>query len=81
MKCVNNSNTAAFSAKDARLGSDEYGPRVSVPMMAAIDGMPPAYRALVNEYGYVDVYRALKRGIKPAQIVRAAAANGGLFVL
>jgi len=81
MRCLNNSNTAAFSAKKADIASPEYAVRVAAPVMEAIDRMPAAYRALVNEFGYVDVYRAWRADWQPAQIRRAAEKNGGLFVL
>jgi hypothetical protein len=49
--------TAMAAAKRVDLGSEEYVSRVATPIMNAVDGMPPAYRALVSEFGYVDVYR------------------------
>lgn len=79
MRCLNNSNTEAFRAKAAELGSAEYTERVAGPVMSAIDAMPPAYRALVNEFGYVDVYLAWRKGVKPAAII--AAAKDGMFKL
>jgi len=81
MRCLNNSNTAAFSAKKADIASPEYAASVAAPVMEAIDRMPAAYRALVNEFGYVDVYRAWRADWQPSQIRRAAEKNGGLFVL
>jgi hypothetical protein len=69
------------AAKRVDLGSEEYVSRVATPIMNAVDGMPPAYRALVSEFGYVDVYRVWRADWQPAQIRRAAERNGGLFVL
>jgi hypothetical protein len=81
MRCLSNSNTAGFTAKRAELASPEYAERVAAPVMQAIDRLPPDYRDLVNEYGYVDVYRAWRADWQPAQIRCAAERNGGLFVL
>jgi hypothetical protein len=81
MRCVSNSNTVIATAKRADLGSDEYVRRVAMPIMAAIDDMPSAYRDLVNEFGYVDVYRAWRADWQPGQIRHEAECNGGLFVL
>ena len=75
MRCLNNSNVAGFTAKAADLGSPEYTERVAGPVMQAIDTMPRAYRELVNEYGYVDVYRAWRKGMTP-QAIRDRAADG-----
>lgn len=79
MRALNNSEIPGFTAKRADLGSEEYTDRVASPVMDAIDRMPQAYRVLVNEYGYVDVYRAWKRGLSPSQIRQRAA--GGMFSL
>ncbi len=81
MRCLNNSNTAGFTAKRAPLASPEYAERVAMPVKTAIDAMPAAWRELVNLYGYVDVYRAWRAGWQPAHVRRAAERNGGLFVL
>jgi len=75
MRCLNNSEVPGYTAKRADIASDEYTTRVASPVMDAIDHMPKAYRDLVNEYGYVDVYRAWKRGWTPQQI-RQRATNG-----
>ncbi|WP_439392343.1 hypothetical protein ACRQ5Q_22370 [Bradyrhizobium sp. PMVTL-01] len=75
MRALNNSETAGFKAKRAELGSEEYSARVAQPVMNAIDSMPLAYRELLNEFGYVDVYRAWKRGWSP-QMIRDRVANG-----
>jgi hypothetical protein len=81
MRCLSNSNTSGFTAKRAALASDDYAARAAVPIMAAIDAMPAAWRALVNAYGYVDVYRAWRADWQPAQVRARAERNGGLFVL
>ena len=78
MRCLNNSNVPGFTAKAADIASPEYTERVAAPVMHAIDTMPKAYRDLVNEFGYVDVYRAWKRGWTVEMIRRAAV--GGVFV-
>ena len=51
-----------------------------VQSMAAIDAMPQAYRELVNEYGYIDVYRAWKRGYSP-QTIRERAQDGVFYTV
>jgi hypothetical protein len=82
MRCLSNSNTAGFTAKRAEMASEDYAKRAAMPIMDAIDRMPPAWRALVNAYGYVDVYRACRRtDWQPQQVRHAAERNGGLFVL
>ena len=75
MRALNNSEVPGFTAKRAEFGSEEYSERVASPVMNAVDQMPAAYRELVHELGYVDVYRAWKRGWTPAQI-RSRAADG-----
>lgn len=75
MRALNNSEVPGFTAKRAELASEEYSQRVAAPVMDAVDHMPLAYRNLVNEFGYVDVYRAWKRGLTPNQI-RQHARNG-----
>lgn len=75
MRALNNSEIPGFTAKQADLASEEYTKRVASPVMDAIDHMPKAYRELVNEFGYVDVYRAWRRGLTPNQI-RQHARNG-----
>lgn len=70
MRCLSNSEIPGFTAKEADIASPEYIKRVAGPVMNAVDDMPKAYREVVNEYGYVDVYRAWCRGISPAQIVQ-----------
>jgi hypothetical protein len=63
-----------FAPKDG-----DYKTLTAEPTMKAVDLMPPAYRQLVNEFGYVDVYRAWRRGYTP-QAIKSSAHNG-LFVL
>ena len=75
MRCLNNSNIPGFTQKAADIASPEYTERVAGPVMQAVDTMPRAYRALVNEYGYVDVYRAWRRGLSP-DAIRSAARDG-----
>lgn len=75
MRALNNSEVPGFKAKRADLGSEEYSQRVASPVMDAVDRMPFAYRQLVHDLGYVDVYRAWKRGWTPSQI-RSRAADG-----
>ena len=79
MRCLNNSEIPGFTAKQADLASPEYTERVAAPVMQAIDTMPRAYRVLVNEFGYVDVYRAWRKGMTPAAIM--ASAKDGTFRL
>ena len=75
MRALNNSEVPGFTAKCADLASEEYTERVAGPVVGAIDHMPRAYRELVNEYGYVDVYRAWKRGWTPEMIISRATAG------
>ena len=65
----------------AEPGSPEYQSLVAKPIMEAVDGMPPAYRTLVHDLGYVGVYRAWKKGWTVAMIQRVADLNGGRFEL
>lgn len=74
MRARNNSEVAGFQAR-ADLESPDYVDRVARPVMDAIDNMHPAYRELVNEFGYVDVYRAWRRGI-PIEVIRDRAKDG-----
>jgi hypothetical protein len=78
MRARSNSNTAGHVAK-ADPDSVEYRDRVAVPVMQAVDAMPVAYRALVDELGYVDVYRAWRRGLSVAAIRERA--RDGVMVL
>lgn len=77
---ANDSQREGFTPKVGP-GSPEYKTRVAEPTMQAIDAMPLAYRILVKEFDYVDVYRAWKRNISPDQIRARAIAQGGRFSL
>lgn len=72
------SNITGFKTK-AEPGDPDYPDRVAKPVMSAVDGMPAEFRACVHEYGYVDVFRAWRRGWTVDQI--RAAARDGRFVL
>ncbi len=80
MRARNNSSVEGFTPKASDHASDEYAALVAVPTMRAIDGMPSEYRALVQEFGYIDVYRAWRQGWSCAQI-RARSPDGLLFKL
>lgn len=80
MTAPNNSQTAQYTPH-AQPGSPEYKIRVAEVTMQAIDAMPKAWRELVHDFGYVDVYRAWKRGWTPAKVRAHAARNGGAFIL
>lgn len=69
MKARSNSNTATQTAK-ADPASREYREKVAVPTMEAVDRMPAEYRALVNEFGYVEIYQAWRARMKPEAIRR-----------
>jgi hypothetical protein len=60
-------------------GYSLYRKEVAMRIMTVVDSMPKPYRALVHEYGYVDVYRAWSRGWTPDRILRRVV--DGLFVL
>ncbi len=80
MRPLNNSNVPGqFMAKAAPLGSEEYATKVAKPVMGAVDEMPKEYRELVQDLGYVDVYRAWRKGWS-AQQIRGAVVDGR-FVL
>lgn len=57
----------------------DYAQRVAVPVMNAVDGLPPEYRAMVHEFGYVDVYRAWLHHVSPTEIRRRAEQTGGIY--
>lgn len=75
MRALNNSEVPGFTAKRAEIASEEYTERVASAVMTAVDAMPRAYRELVNEFGYVDVFRAWRKGWSPTMI-REKASNG-----
>lgn len=81
MRCLNNSEVPGFTAKKAELASPEYSNHVASPVMGAVDTMPAAFRELVNEFGYVDVYRAWRKGWSVEAIRARAKERGGMFVL
>lgn len=56
------STTSGYVAKAAADAAD-YKRKVAEPIMGAVDQMPADYRACVYAYGYVDVYRAWRRGM------------------
>jgi hypothetical protein len=75
MLARNNSEIPGYTAKRAEIASPEYRKRVAAPVMNAVDAMPAVYRELVNEFGYVDVYRAWRKGWTPKEI-RGRVRNG-----
>lgn len=74
MLARSNSDVADYRAK-APPDSLQYRARVAIPVMSAVDDMPAQFRALVQEFGYVDVYRAWRKGWTPARI-KAHACDG-----
>jgi hypothetical protein len=72
----NNSATAGYAPR-GDLGSEDYAEQTAKPTMDAIDHMPLGYRELVNELGYIPVYRAWRRGLSESAIL--AAAKDGLL--
>jgi hypothetical protein len=54
---------------DPALTPDAYAKLMAEPIMAAIDAMPAPYRALVNEIGYIEVYRAWRSRMTVADIM------------
>lgn len=79
----NDSQTGLTAGFRPKLAADDplYRERVAVPTMEAIDAMPQAYRLLVHEFGYVDVYRAWRRGWSVKYIRMLADDAGGVFVM
>lgn len=78
MLARSNSDVGSYRAKEPP-DSLQYRERVAIPIMNAVDDMPAQYRALVHEFGYVDVYRAWQQDWTPAQI--KAHARDGFFKL
>lgn len=76
----NNSAIAWFHQRGSA-DSETYRQETAVPTMRAVDALPPQIRAAVDEHGYVDVFRAWRRGWPVERIRAAALAHGGLFVL
>lgn len=58
-------------APKAHAESASYQSLVAQPVMEAIDRLPPDIRECVNDFGYVGVYVAWKRGMSAAKIRRA----------
>lgn len=77
---ISDSRTAAFGEK-VPADDPRFKAMVAEPVMQAVDSMPAEFRALVHDFGYVDVYRAWRRGLTAPQIRAAAEANGGRFEL
>ena len=73
----NNDNYRAKVSPD----QSRYKETVAEPVMSAVDAMPPEYRALVHEFGYVDVYRAWRGAWSVKEIRERAKALGGRFSL
>jgi len=74
------SNSDGYAAK-ASPDQARYKETVAEPVMAAVDAMPPEYRALVHEFGYVDIYRAWRRAWTVPEIRERAKALDGRFTL
>jgi hypothetical protein len=76
----NNSAIPGFHQRGSA-DSEAYREGTAVPTMQAIDALPKPIVAVINECGYIDTFRAWRRGW-PAERIRAVArAHGGLFVL
>ena len=74
------SDARGFRAK-AEPGTEAFEAKVAEPVMNAVDKMPPVWRKLVHEYGYVHVYRAMVFKMDPRQVRAMAEENGGVFEL
>ena len=59
----------------------DYKAKVAEPTMAAVDALPEPYRAIIHDFGYIDVYRAWLRKWSVARIRDHAERMGGRFVL
>lgn len=79
MAHVTDTQADGFTAKAAPDNLEVYKKRVAEPVMAAIDSMPAAYRALVREFDYVGVYRAWSRGWSIERIRMAATMKTDMF--
>ena len=62
-------------------GGEAYKAMVAEPVMEAYDCLPVEYRLCVHDLGYVNVYRAWKRGWTVHKIRMNAIRNGGRLVL
>jgi hypothetical protein len=80
MTLKSNSATPAYGAK-AEPDTAIYKSRVAEVTMQTVDAMPAPYRSLVQDFGYIDVYRAWRKGFPPHMIKAAADRTGGFFVL
>ena len=76
----NNSAIPGFHQRGSA-DSETYREGTAVPTMQAVDALPAPVRAAVNEHGYVDVWRAWRRGWPVERIRAVAQARGGLFVM
>lgn len=79
-KGQHNQNTATHTVK---LAPDDprYREVVAVPIMEAVDAMPAPIKRALWDLGYVEVYRAWRRGWSAERIRAAAARNGGRLVV
>lgn len=57
--------------------AEEYAERVAGPCMAAVDAMPPVWKQMVDQHGFVDVYLAWRRGLSPRVVHERAERVGG----
>src|SRR6202034_2943160 len=67
--CVvrNNSAVAGFHPR-SNADRETYREGTAIPTMQAVDSLPPITRALVNDHGYIDVFRAWRRRCPPERI-------------
>ena len=79
MSNLNDSGVSGFTPRADARDPEQYKRQVAEPTMRAVDALPPAYRALVHEFGYVDIYRAYLRRMTPEKI--RAKVRDGVFVL
>ena len=77
---VVDADAKGFRAK-AEPGTDAFKTKVAEPVMQAVDKMPPIWRSLVHDFGYVHVYRAMMFKMDPRQVRAMAEENGGVFEL
>lgn len=74
MRRLNDSEGRAYRAR-VEPDDPDYAAMVAQPTMNAIVAMPKEYRECVHEFGYVDVYRAWKRGWS-AERIRKSVIDG-----
>lgn len=60
--------------------TDKYK-RMAEITMQAVEDMPAEWQELVQEFGYIDVYRAWRKRWSPEDVRAKAARNGGFFQL